>query len=254
MNICGINCIYNNETCKVANEVPEEYNYNNDPDCYFYSFNYDGKESMIQITNITKAYLFGIKIVNKYYLSENPYVLKPTSGQTIVVYYSPTIIKQIISKYAYGLAGGKADEYVDFNVHTDVTTSTASEVTTLTLQPASSDIYYQEETYNLNSIISNIGGFYSSLSGIFAFLFGASKLAPWGFLQTNVFNCLCTRYRRKLVRKLKNKYEPIPFVSGRAKNFTLEERVQSIENLLGEYYLNTEFLNELLEDNGEAKV
>jgi hypothetical protein len=69
-----------------------------------------------------------------------------------------------------------------------------------------------------------------------------------------VFNCLCTRYRRKLVRKLKNKYEPIPFVSGRTKNFTLEKRVQSIENLLEEYYLNTDFLNLLLEDNGEEDV
>jgi len=28
-------------------------------------------------------------------------------------------------------------------------------------------------------IISNIGGFFSSLYGIFVFLFGASKLAPW---------------------------------------------------------------------------
>ncbi|PKK66851.1 hypothetical protein RhiirC2_752797, partial [Rhizophagus irregularis] len=71
------------------------------------------------------------------------------------------------------------------------------------------------------------------------FLFGASKLAPWGFLQIHVFNCLCTKYQRKFVRKLKNNYEPIPFVSGRTKNFTLEERVQSIENMLQEYYLDT---------------
>ncbi|PKK70891.1 hypothetical protein RhiirC2_745569, partial [Rhizophagus irregularis] len=88
-------------------------------------------------------------------------------------------------------------------------------------------------------IISSVGGFFSSLSGIYVFLFGASKLAPWGFLQTSVFNCLCTGYRREFVRKLKNRYEPIPFVSGRIKNVTLEERVQSIENLLEEYYLDT---------------
>jgi hypothetical protein len=51
------------------------------------------------------------------------------------------------------------------------------------------------------------------------------------------------------VKQLKSKYEPIPFISGRTKYFTLEERVQSIENLLEEYYLNTDFLNPLLEDN-----
>jgi len=65
-----------------------------------------------------------------------------------------------------------------------------------------------------------------------------------------VFNCLCTRYyRRKLVKKLKTKYEPIPFVSGRTKNVTLEERVQSIEKMLKEYYLDTDFLKLLIKDN-----
>ena len=69
-----------------------------------------------------------------------------------------------------------------------------------------------------------------------------------------MFNCLCTGYRRKFVRKIKNRYEPIPFVSGRIKNVTLEERVQGIEKLLEEYYLNTDFLNLLLEDNCEKGI
>jgi hypothetical protein len=75
-------------------------------------------------------------------------------------------------------------------------------------------------------------------------------------LQTHVFSCLCTRYQRRLIKKLKTKYEPIPFVSGRSKNVTLEERVQSIENILKEYYLDTEFLNSLLikYQNDENKV
>jgi hypothetical protein len=61
-----------------------------------------------------------------------------------------------------------------------------------------------------------------------------------------VFKCLCIRYQKKLINKLKTKYEPIPFVSGRTKNVTLEERVQNIENILKEYYLDTDFLNSLL--------
>jgi hypothetical protein len=71
-----------------------------------------------------------------------------------------------------------------------------------------------------------------------------------------VFSCLCIRYQRRLIRKLRTKYEPIPFVSGRTKNVTLEERVQSIENILKEYYLDTEFLNSLLikYQNDENKV
>ncbi|GBC48544.2 hypothetical protein GLOIN_2v1883501 [Rhizophagus irregularis DAOM 181602=DAOM 197198] len=155
-----------------------------------------------------------------------------------------------ITAYVYGLAGGKSKEYVDFNVHTDMTPLITPNVTTFVLRPISMNIYYQEETYyDLGSIISSIGGFFSSLSGIFVFLFGASKLAPWGFLQIYVFNCLCIRYQRKLAKKLKSKYEPIPFISGRTKNFTLEERIQSMENLLEEYYLDTNFLNLLIEEN-----
>jgi hypothetical protein len=34
-------------------------------------------------------------------------------------------------------------------------------------------------SFLVGSIISSIGGFFSSLSGIYVFLFGASKLAPW---------------------------------------------------------------------------
>ncbi|CAB5344805.1 unnamed protein product [Rhizophagus irregularis] len=58
----------------------------------------------------------------------------------------------------------------------------------LILRPVSKDIFYREESYyDLASILSRIGGFFSFLSGIFIFLFGATKLAPWGFLQTYVF-------------------------------------------------------------------
>ncbi|CAB4373572.1 unnamed protein product [Rhizophagus irregularis] len=93
-------------------------------------------------------------------------------------------------------------------------------------------VYYLPIINKLASILSRISGFFSFLSGVFVFLFGATKLAPWGFLQTYVFNYLCMEFRRKLVRKLKNKYEPISFISGRTKNGTLEGRVQNIENML----------------------
>lgn len=71
-------------------------------------------------------------------------------------------------------------------------------------------------------------------------------------MQTYVFSYLCTDYQRKLARKLKKKYEPIPFISGRTKNVTLEERVQNMENMLKEYYINTDFLNLLVEDNNKV--
>ncbi|PKC70215.1 hypothetical protein RhiirA1_391511 [Rhizophagus irregularis] len=157
----------------------------------------------------------------------------------------------MVDIYAYGLAGGEVKEFVDFNAHTEHITASTRNAPTLLLIPTLTDIYYQEESYyDLGSIISNVGGFFSSLSGFFVFLFGATKLAPWGFLQTHAFNCLCTRYQRRLIKKIQTKYyEPIPFISGRTRNVTLEERVQSIENILKEYYLDTSFLNLLIEDN-----
>ncbi|CAB4472707.1 uncharacterized protein OCT59_028917 [Rhizophagus irregularis] len=112
-------------------------------------------------------------------------------------------------------------------------------------------VYYSPIINRLASILSRIGGFFSFLSRVFVFLFGATKLAPWGFLQTYVFSYLCTEYQRKLLRKLKNKYEPIPFIDGRTKNVTLEEHVQNIENMLKEYFLDTYFLNLLVKDNNK---
>ncbi|CAB5100705.1 hypothetical protein GLOIN_2v1883082 [Rhizophagus irregularis DAOM 181602=DAOM 197198] len=141
--------------------------------------------------------------------------------QAAIVYYSPIINRRIFSKCVYSLTSIKG-------------------------------YFLQEEFYHdLASILSRIGGFFSFLSRVFVFLFGATKLAPWGFLQTYVFSYLCTEYQRKLLRKLKNKYEPIPFIDGRTKNVTLEEHVQNIENMLKEYFLDTYFLNLLVKDNNK---
>ncbi|CAB4391589.1 unnamed protein product [Rhizophagus irregularis] len=231
----------------------------NGGESYYYTFDYLMENRIVITPNITEAYLGGFKI-DKVYPSSgfNLISIIPLfilNEQAAIVYYSPIINKRIFSKYVYGLVGGLEEEFVDFNAHTDhiLTNLSTPNTTMLILRPVSKDILYQEEFYyDLASILSSIGGLFSFLSGVFVFLFGATKLAPWGFLQTYVFNYLCTEYRRKLVRKLKNKYEPIPFISGRTKNVTLEERVQNIENMLKEYYLDTDFLNLLVEDNNKV--
>ncbi|GBB98994.1 hypothetical protein RclHR1_03390010 [Rhizophagus clarus] len=246
----SLNCTYNDREC-------EEYDDRTDicdGNTFRYVFNYRDKAEIKITPVITEAYLAGVVIDDKYYLTDGLLFTKPNSSlflmneQINIIYYSFKINKRMIDNYIYGLAGGDGLEFVNFDVQTDhINHLTTPNETTLKLIPASTDIYYQEETYyDLGSIISGIGGFFSSLSGIYVFLFGETKLAPWGFMQTHVFNCLCTGYKRKFIKKLKNKYEPIPFVSGRAKNVTLEERVQNIENILKEYYLDTDFLNSLL--------
>jgi len=89
-----------------------------------------------------------------------------------------------------------------------------------------------------------------------------------GFLQLYVFGCLCLNYRKKiLTKRLKKEYETyisdldvgIPFVenvknsakdiSEKGENFSvkdkasLEDRVEFMETLLQEYYIDTDFLN-----------
>ncbi|CAB4418343.1 unnamed protein product [Rhizophagus irregularis] len=242
-----INCTYSNNECE-SNEYVERRNI---PDCNnYYALNFQEKVEIKITPFITDIYFHGIVIDNKFYASlfNKSNSLYIVNDQINVIYYSFIISKRIVSDYVYGLAGGGEQEFADFFVYIDhIVSLNTLNATTLVLMPTSMDINYQEESYyDLSSIISNVGGFFSSLSGFYVLLFGATKLAPWGFLQTYVFSCLCTRYQRKLIRKLQIKYEPIPFVSGRTKNITLEERVQSIENILKEYYLDTDFLNLLL--------
>lgn len=149
------NCIYNGQNeYRIANEIPIEYMNFNFPDCSHYSFDYE-KEINIEITpSVTQVYLDGLEI-NKYYdpVAEDSslFLTNELSQLTTIVYYSPTIIKQIFSKYAYGLAGGKGEEYVSFNVHTDTTTLTTPNITTLVLRSLSIYIYYQEESHLLLS-------------------------------------------------------------------------------------------------------
>ncbi|CAB4472711.1 unnamed protein product [Rhizophagus irregularis] len=232
---------------------------NNGGESYYYNFDYQMENRIVITPNITEAYLDGFKI-DKVYPSSSSFNLVSiiplfiVNEQAAIIYYSPIINKRIFSKYVYGLVGGLEEEFVDFNAHTDhITNLSAPNTTMLILRPVSKDIFYREESYyDLASILSRIGGFFSFLSGIFIFLFGATKLAPWGFLQTYVFSYLCTEYQRKLLRKLKNKYEPILFISGRTKDVTLEERVQNMENMLKEYYINTDFLNLLVENNNKV--
>ncbi|CAB4472737.1 hypothetical protein RhiirA5_493748 [Rhizophagus irregularis] len=243
-----INCTYNNNECELYENTNYDTTTCDSANSFHYVLDY---QAIVEINPfITEVYLDGLVLDDKYYKSNTNSLRKLfiMNEQTMVVYYSITISERITDDYAYGLAGGEVMDFVDFNAHTSaITTSKTQNITTIILMPVSMDINYKVESYyDFSMIISNIGGFFSFLSGIFVFLFGTNKLAPWGFLQTHVFTCLCTRYQRKLIRKLRTKYEPIPFVSGRTKNVTLEERVQSIENILKEYYLDTDFLNSLL--------
>lgn len=145
-----LNCTSNNVKC-------EEYDNKADicdTNTFRYAFNYQDKGEIKITPAITEAYLAGVVIDNNYYQTDGLLFTKPSSSlfivndQINVLYYSFIINKRMIDNYIYGLAGGEAIEFVNFNAHTDhVTNLIPPNETTFKLIPTSTDIYYQEETY-----------------------------------------------------------------------------------------------------------
>ncbi|CAB4391971.1 unnamed protein product [Rhizophagus irregularis] len=108
--------------------------------------------------------------------------------------------------------------------------------------------------YDFESYLSDIGGFYGSIEGFFAAIFGSGKLGPWGIAQTIILTSIpCVRsFGRNFARVYVSK-AGIPLVEdvnkrpGRDEDFnkSLEERVQILETLLREYYLDEHYLEKI---------
>ncbi|CAB4425021.1 unnamed protein product [Rhizophagus irregularis] len=97
--------------------------------------------------------------------------------------------------------------------------------------------------YQTISLVSNLGGFYGFIVTVYIALFGMSKVEPWGILQKIIFRCW--NCRRSFKQHLADKYVSsagIPFgenVSDRPEGTSLEDRLQILEYLLKDYYLDT---------------
>ncbi|CAB5386512.1 hypothetical protein RhiirA5_406845 [Rhizophagus irregularis] len=107
--------------------------------------------------------------------------------------------------------------------------------------------------YDFESYLSDIGGFYGSIEGFFASIFGSGKLGPWGIAQTIILTSIpCVRsFGRNFARVYVSK-GGIPLVEDvkdRPKKSgylnSLEERVQILETLLKEYYLDEHYLEKI---------
>ncbi|RIA81431.1 hypothetical protein C1645_744522 [Glomus cerebriforme] len=120
------------------------------------------------------------------------------------------------------------------------------------ISPRTIPVYARSEKivlYNFIDFITDIGGYIGAITGLFYLIFGAMKQKPWGFAQSHIFNCsLC---RRSLKRSIARKYMSsagIPLVERvdkRPEGSSLEKRLQIVEDLLQEYYLDTSFLKKV---------
>ncbi|CAB4421577.1 unnamed protein product [Rhizophagus irregularis] len=122
--------------------------------------------------------------------------------------------------------------------------------TVLELKPKYDFIIHEQQKFQINitKIISNIGGFYGAISGIFVLFFGASKLSPWGICQKYI--CWWT-YRRSFKRSLARRYVSragIPLAEDPRelpRGASLQDRIAVLEHLLKEYYLDAYYLEKL---------
>ncbi|GES74948.1 hypothetical protein GLOIN_2v1841879 [Rhizophagus clarus] len=84
----------------------------------------------------------------------------------------------------------------------DLTPNASYTVLELRFRP--DNLIYQEYKYQtVSKLVSDLGGFYGAISGVFFILFGASKLSPWGICQKWV---CCWPYRRSFKRSLASRY------------------------------------------------
>ncbi|GBC24296.2 hypothetical protein GLOIN_2v1773654 [Rhizophagus irregularis DAOM 181602=DAOM 197198] len=191
-------------------------------------------------SEILSIYLKRVGFGESYYNSTyNSFFL--ANRQVAIIDYSPIITEREIL--------GKS--YIDLNAHMNILPLSSSQNTIqLGINRRSPTIQYQKEVYpRISSFISKIGGFFSFLSGVFILLFGTSRIAPWGFMQKYIILYMtCMICRKSLIKNVAKKYVStagIPFVekvSEMPASGTLEDRVQIIETLLKEYYLDVGFL------------
>ncbi|POG65414.1 hypothetical protein GLOIN_2v1666294, partial [Rhizophagus irregularis DAOM 181602=DAOM 197198] len=103
--------------------------------------------------------------------------------------------------------------------------------------------------FGYTDLISNLGGFYGAIVGIFCLFFGMQKHEPWGLAQKYLFSC--SYCRKSLKRNFARKYvssSGIPLVekvNKRPEGSSLEERVQILETLLRDYYLDDYYLKKV---------
>ncbi|CAG8784005.1 5519_t:CDS:2, partial [Dentiscutata erythropus] len=127
-----------------------------------------------------------------------------------------------------------------------------SQYTILVLQPKDNITYYENyiSRRNIGSIVSNTGGLYGALIGIYILLFGSIKLSPWGIVQK--YTC-CWNLREDYMHRLMKRYVSkagIPLVENPSKlppNATIENRIAALETLMREFFLDDSSLVKLKE-------
>ncbi|GBB99470.1 hypothetical protein RclHR1_03530017 [Rhizophagus clarus] len=188
---------------------------------------------------------------NKYYIEYNNIIIDPV--QRNIIEYSIDI-HRVFSTGLIGLLNIVPDLY-SMEIKVDIKNMPRKQQTTETqfvLLPKIPHYLRQEIErfeYHPLSFFSSLGGFHSAIMAFYVFVFGMARIEPWGYLQKSIFRCWI--FRRDFKRELAYDYntEPgIPLsdnIEDIPREVSLEERVQSIEYLLKDYYIGSYYADSL---------
>ncbi|RGB42867.1 hypothetical protein C1646_750421 [Rhizophagus diaphanus] len=164
-------------------------------------------------------------------------------GRAYFISYKPIIVNNIFGGFEYKLELDPQLEQLPIQLE--------SNEVRVKVFPLSVPEFARFETrkYDYSDLISNLGGFYGAIAGIFILFFGMQRHEPWGLAQKYLFSC--SRCRNSLKRNFARKYVSsagIPLVekvNKRPEGSSLEERVQILETLLRDYYLDDYYLKKV---------
>ncbi|GES74956.1 hypothetical protein GLOIN_2v1841879 [Rhizophagus clarus] len=248
--------LINSEFVNFVNIIGSPYYFNNNELLFIITLDnssmYDFFEINFESFNISTE---SLSIIGGYSKTDVRNVILTTNQHFIVrgqyIIYESVIKTTSHTSPSFGMLGFKANNNsTDIEIEEKVLGLTPNaSYTVLELRFKPDNLIYQEYKYQtVNKVVSNLGGFYSAISGVFFILFGASKLSPWGICQKWV---CCWPYRRSFKRSLASRYVSragIPLAEDPRKlppGAELRDRVAILEHLLKEYYIDAYYLEKL---------
>ncbi|KAI8355773.1 hypothetical protein B0O80DRAFT_447900 [Mortierella sp. GBAus27b] len=197
-------------------------------------------------------------LFNKYYFRPGYYVeIRYIPTHTFKA-YRPEGDASILQRLVAFLGFGGREEIFSYRStvnHTPFPDGMYPNTTTIIILRPQSDVevfYYAEEKIAFRNVMSNIGGLIGMVGSAIVFLFGSSLLSPWGFFSTIRF------FRKRIADSMAKEYNDEesyskgPFTTQihetgkfdddinttETKITLLKERIDELEIVLAEYYLN----------------
>ncbi|CAB4403802.1 unnamed protein product [Rhizophagus irregularis] len=173
-----------------------------------------------------------------YYVLNDNFLLNLALGRSFLIAFDPIIVRREI----YQLE-------LNSRLEEQLTTSLESNKIRFEVRFRHLTMRYEERKETFADFISDLGGFYSAVVGTFILFFGMEKHQPWGVMQRYILSCVPCR--KSLSRNFARKYVSVAGIplaenaNQRPENSSIDERVQILETLLKDYYIDDYYLGKV---------